>query len=153
MPFLHHSEPKLEKNPALADIFNNEISKLNQSDYVAKLNAGQITESQESGVAPLKLLTIPRLELSAAPTRAQLSKQIKSELTVPTDRTFHWSYSTVVLTWLHESCRYKTSVANRIVEILKLTSPSEWRYVHIKQQSTDDITQSKPLKDLTTTHR
>lgn len=75
-----------------------------------------------SRVAPLKQLTIPHLELSAALTGAQLSKLIESELTVPIERTFLWSDSTVVLTWLHsESCRYKDFVANRIAETLKPT--------------------------------
>lgn len=51
-----------------------------------------------SRVARLRQLTVPRLELSAALTGAQLSKLIKSELTVPIDRTYLWSDSTVVLT-------------------------------------------------------
>lgn len=107
-----------------------------------------------SRVAPLKQLTVPRLELSAALTGAQLSKLIKSELIVPIDRTYLWSDSTVVLTWLRsESCRYKPFLANRMVEILGLTSASEWRYVDTKQNPADDITRGKPLNDLTTLHR
>lgn len=91
----------------------------------------------------VKQLTRPRLELSSALIGAQLSKLIKSELTVPIYRTFLWSDSTVVLTWLHsESCRYKAFVANRVVEILKLTSVSEWRYVDTKQNPAD-ISHSK----------
>lgn len=104
--------------------------------------------ARPSGVAPLKQLCIARLELSAAPTGAQLSKLIKSELTVSIDRTFLWSDSTVVITWLHsESCRYKAFVANKIVEILKLTSVGEWRYVDPKTNPANDIARSKPLRD------
>lgn len=107
-----------------------------------------------SRVAPLKQLTIPRLELSAALTGAQLSKRINSELTVTIDRTYLWSDSTVVLTWLQsESCRYKVFVANRIVEILELTLASEWRYVDSKQNPADDITRGNPLRDLTNAYR
>lgn len=83
-----------------------------------------------------------------------LSKLILSELTVPIDRTCLWSDSTVVLTWLYsESCSYKAFVANRIVEILELTTVSEWRYVDTKQNPADNITRGKPLKDLTSIHR
>lgn len=106
-----------------------------------------------SRVAPLKQLTIPRLELSAALTAAQLSKLIKTELTVSINKTWLWSDSTIVLTWLHsESCRYKPFVANRIAEIPDLTSADEWRYVDTKQNPADDITRGKPLKTLNNTH-
>ena len=104
--------------------------------------------------APLKQLTIPRLELSAALAGAQLSKLIKTELTVSITRIWLWSDSTVVLTRLHsESYMYNPFVANRIAEILDLTSAGEWRYADTKQNPADDITRGKPLKALISTHR
>lgn len=94
-----------------------------------------------SRVAPKKQLTIPCLELSAALTGAQLAHLLKTELTIPIDQTVLWSDSTVVLTWLQsELCRYKVFVANRITEILDLTSPDQWRYVETCQNPADDIT-------------
>lgn len=103
-----------------------------------------------SRVAPKKQLTIPRLELSAALTGAQLSQLLKSELKIPIDKTVLWSDSAVVLTWLQsESCRYKVFVANRITEILNLTSPDQWRYVETRHNPADDITRGKRLTELT----
>lgn len=103
-----------------------------------------------SRVDPKKQLTIPRLELSAALTGAQLAQLLKTELTIPIDQTVLWSDSTVVLTWLQsESCRYKVFVANRITEILDVTSPDQWRYVKTCRNPADDITRGKPLIELT----
>ena len=103
-----------------------------------------------SRVDPKKQLTIPRLELSAALTGAQLSQLLKSELTIPIDKTVLWSDSTVVLTWPQsESCRYKVFVANRITEILDLISPDQWQYVETHHNPADDITRGKRLTELT----
>ncbi len=75
-----------------------------------------------SRVAPKRQISIPRLELCAALTGAQLSKLLQKELTLPLTNTVLWSDSTTVLSWLHSpSCRYKVFVANRVTEILELT--------------------------------
>lgn len=102
-----------------------------------------------SRVAPKKQPTIPRLELSAALTGAQLSQLPKSELTIRIDKTLLWSNSTVVLTWLQSECRYKVCVASHITEVLDLTSPDQWRYVETRHNPADDITRGKRLMELT----
>lgn len=64
-----------------------------------------------SRVAPKKQLSMPRLELSAALSGAQLASTLRAELTLPIQRVIYWSDSTTVLTWLKsESCRYKVFV-------------------------------------------
>lgn len=61
-----------------------------------------------SRVAPRKKLSVPRLELSAALTGAQMAKVIQTELTIHISKVYLWSDSTTVLHWLQsESCRYK----------------------------------------------
>lgn len=52
MPHLHRSERKLEKNPALADIRNNEMHTLEHAGYVSEISAQQINDSQE-GIFPI----------------------------------------------------------------------------------------------------
>lgn len=102
----------------------------------------------------LKSLSIPRLELCGALTGAQLAQLIQTELKLPFHQTTLWTESTVVLNWLQsESCRYKVFVANRIVEILELTSASQWRYVNSNQNPADDITRGKPVQELITQDR
>ncbi len=102
-----------------------------------------------SRVAPKRQISIPRLELCAALTGAQLSKLLQKELTLPLTNTVLWSDSTTVLSWLHSpSCRYKVFVANRVTEILELTDLSSWRYIPSAQNPADDVTRGKTLVEL-----
>lgn len=103
-----------------------------------------------SRVAPKKQQSIPRLELCAALTGAQMARILKSELTLPIQRVVLWSDSTTVLKWLQsESCRFKVFVGTRVAEIQDLTEGDTWRYVDSAQNPADDITRGKPLDTLT----
>lgn len=105
-------------------------------------------------VAPKKRLSMPRLELSAALTGAQLARLIQTELTVLIQQTFFWSDSTTVLQWLRsESCRYKIFVGTRVAEIQTLTDLTSWRYVDSARNPADDITRGLKLSDLANPHR
>ncbi|KAK7930869.1 hypothetical protein WMY93_007264 [Mugilogobius chulae] len=107
-----------------------------------------------SRVAPKRQLTVPRLELCAAHTGAQLANLVRSEFTFPLDRLIMWTDSTTVLTWLQsETCQYKIFVAHRITEILELTDVSDWRYIESSNNPADDITRGKSLAELAAPHR
>ena len=67
-------------------------------------------------VAPMKALTIPKLELQAALLAARLKDEIQQALTVPVDRTFMWTDSTTVLQWLHSIDKKPVFVASRVAE-------------------------------------
>lgn len=65
-------------------------------------------------VAPKKQRTIPRLELCAALTGAQLAKVLKTELILPIHSVTLWSDSTTVLTWLlSQSCSVRRHQSGR----------------------------------------
>ena len=84
----------------------------------------------KSRVAPLKPLTIPRLELTAAVVAAKLGNTICREMQCSFSRVVYWSDAIVVLRYLNNtSSRYKTFVANRINIVHSMTSVSQWRYV------------------------
>ncbi|XP_030609039.1 uncharacterized protein LOC115796760 [Archocentrus centrarchus] len=102
-----------------------------------------------SRVAPRKQLSMPRLELCAAVTGAQLAKLLRNELTLEIRHCVLWSDSTTVLTWLHsESCRFKVFVGTRVAEIQELTDLQSWRYIDSPRNPADDLTKGKSLQHL-----
>nr|XP_061816936.1 uncharacterized protein LOC133606706 [Nerophis lumbriciformis] len=102
-----------------------------------------------SRVAPKRQQSMPRLELCAALAGAQLAKVLKTEMTLPLQKTTLWSDSTTVLEWLQsDSCRFKVFVGTRVSEIQELTDRQSWRYVDTHNNPADDITRGKPLLEL-----
>ena len=101
----------------------------------ARVDSNEGTETQlayvfgKARVAPMKVLTIPKLELQAALLAARLKDEIQQALTVPVERTFMWTDSTTVLQWLHSIDKKPVFVANRVAEILELTTVDEWNHV------------------------
>ncbi|XP_023806317.1 SH3 and multiple ankyrin repeat domains protein 2 isoform X1 [Oryzias latipes] len=107
-----------------------------------------------SRVAPKRVQSIPRLELCAALTAAQLAHVLEKELTRTVNQMVLWSDSTTVLTWLQsQSCRYKVFVGGRVAEIQELTKNGTWRYVDSVNNPADDLTRGKPLRALTEHNR
>ncbi|KAL0879437.1 hypothetical protein ABMA27_003188 [Loxostege sticticalis] len=94
--------------------------------------------ASKSRVAPLKPITIPKLELQAALLAARLADTITREHELKINERYFWCDSTTVLQWIYNDTRhYKTFVANRLGEIDDLTRASEWRYVPTKLNIAD----------------
>ncbi|XP_058446110.1 uncharacterized protein LOC131427162 [Malaya genurostris] len=86
--------------------------------------------SSKSRVAPLKRLSIHRLELCAALLAARLYCKVAQALEMEFDSVHFWSDSTVVLNWLRAPpYHWKTFVANRVSEIQTSTRSAEWKHV------------------------
>ena len=81
-------------------------------------------------LAPLKQLTIARLELQAAVLACRLSESIKRAMTYKFSRCFYWTDSNIVLSYIrHESRRFHTFTANRVAEIHDSSNPDEWHHI------------------------
>lgn len=81
-------------------------------------------------VAPLKTLTIPRLELQAALIGVRLAQTIKEDHRIPIHEVRYWSDSQTVLHWIRNgSRRYTPFVTHRLGEIVEASTPAEWRWV------------------------
>ncbi|GFY34492.1 DUF5641 domain-containing protein [Trichonephila clavipes] len=83
----------------------------------------------KSRVAPLKPLSIPRLELMACCVGARLINSIFKALNMPDLKVTLWSYSTTALWWIKEYGNWSVFVANRVKEIRQLTQIQSWKYV------------------------
>ncbi|KAK7938715.1 hypothetical protein WMY93_002041 [Mugilogobius chulae] len=89
-------------------------------------------------VAPLKPVTIPRMELTAAVVASRMDKLWKKELQMELKDSVFWTDSTSVLKYIkNETSRFKIFVANRVSEILKLSKVSQWRYVNTLNNPAD----------------
>lgn len=74
--------------------------------------------SAKSRVAPLKELTVPRLELQAAVLASRLQVTIKEECRFQFEETFLLMDSAIVLAWIRCTARrYKPFVSSRVGEI------------------------------------
>ncbi|XP_064486179.1 uncharacterized protein LOC135398725 [Ornithodoros turicata] len=83
----------------------------------------------KSRVAPIKRLTLPRLELMGALLGARLMKCVAGIVAQGPVQCYLWSDSTVALCWIHSpASKWKPFVSNRVMEIQLLTDPSRWRH-------------------------
>ena len=84
-------------------------------------------------VAPLKFITVPRLELQAAVVSIKISQWLLKELDYQDVSEFFWTDSRVVIGYINnETKRFHTFVANRIQQIHDHTSPQQWQYIESK---------------------
>ena len=81
-------------------------------------------------VAPMKCLTVPKLELQASLLASRIRQQLASELSLAIGETFLWTDSETVLKWLRSAdAKHPIFVANRVSEILEHSTIDEWHHV------------------------
>lgn len=93
-------------------------------------NSHSILICAKSRVAPLKILTLAKLELFAALLLAKLCRTVHRAIEDKIINTYLWTDSTIVISWIHASpSLLKTFVANRVSKIQRLTSQARWHHV------------------------
>lgn len=100
--------------------------------FVCRTQAGVYARllTSRSRVAPLKALTIPRLELMSARILAQLVNTVKKalEAQVSLTGTRYWLDSKTAICWIQNRGEWKQFVRHRVNEILRLSNKEEWRH-------------------------
>ena len=103
----------------------------------------------KSRVAPLKPVTVLRLELTAAVCSVRISQQLRRELSYHVDQEYFWTDSKVVLGYIsNESRRFHVFVANRVQEIQNSTSVEQWNHVESKQNPADEASRGVKSQEL-----
>jgi hypothetical protein len=91
----------------------------------------------KSRVAPLKVTTIPRLELTAAVLATEVSQLLDKELQYELHHSF-WTDSRIVLGFINsEARRFHVYVSNRVQTIRDVSEPDQWHYVHTEDNPAD----------------
>ena len=104
----------------------------------------------KSRVAPLKKLTIPRLELQGAVLASRLGKTILKESRLKFEKSVFFLDSKIVLAWIcSETRRFKPFVSVRVGEIQDNSDPAQWRHVPGEQNVADEVSRGIPVESLT----
>lgn len=100
-------------------------------------------------VAPMKVVSIPRLELTAAVGATQIGATVKHQLKIEIHEEYFWTDSTVVLGYINNDAkRFHVFVSNRVQKIKNLTAPEQWRHVSTEDNPADHASRGLSLTQL-----
>lgn len=105
----------------------------------------------KSRVAPLRTISLPRLELCACVLSAQTTTKILKifENSFVIDSINFWTDSQISLTWIqsHPS-KWNIFVANRVATIQELTHNHTWRYIPTKENPSDFVSRGMTAQEI-----
>ena len=133
--------PRCLKNPSpeVEELSIHTFSDASENAYSAVVYARHVYEDgnittrlimSKSRLAPLKTVSIPRLELLGALIGLRLTRHVCSALKISTNGVTYWVDSINVGYWIQgQSREYKPFIAHRVGEIHDFSAPNQWRYV------------------------
>lgn len=106
--------------------------------FYASLEVTVDNITAKARVAPLKELTVPRLELCGAVVLARVLHAVASDLKIEDSSVFAWTGSAIVLGWLNRTpSKLSVFVGNRVMKVTELVQAPHWRYVNTTQNPAD----------------
>jgi len=105
--------------------------------------------TSKARVSPVKVVTIPRLELTAAVIAVKMSQKVKGELKMKIDGEYFWCDSQIVLSYINNDARrFHVFVANRVQFIREHSVVSQWHYVSTLHNPADHASRGSNVVDL-----
>ncbi|CAB3982867.1 Hypothetical predicted protein [Paramuricea clavata] len=106
----------------------------------------------KSRAAPLKPITILRLELTAVQVSAKISDFLQKELEYNKMNVFYWMDNKVILEYIaNDARRFHVFVSNQVQQIRDLTSPSQWGNMDTKFNPADFASCGMSVEDVIST--
>ena len=103
----------------------------------------------KSRVAPIKPMSILRMELTAAVVSVNVTKMLQSELDYENLRSVYYTDSEVVIGYIsNEARRFHVYVGNRVQHIRDRSDPEQWHHVPGKDNPADEASRSLTASQL-----
>ncbi len=103
----------------------------------------------KSQVAPIKPMSIPPLELTAAVVAVNVTTMLENELDYDNLQTTYYTDSEVVLGYIsNEACRFHTYVGNRVQHIRDRTDPQQWHHVSGTDNPADEASRGLGVHEI-----